>query len=259
MLPSLTAVQFHRFLTSGRTSPALCACEDQAGTYVGEYVVKLQATVHTSGLLNELVASKLANHFGLPIPDAALVVIQPDLARQIALMEPSHAAAVRGSVGLNFGSRYIRASSPWPVDKPIPLAMWQRATDIFAFDALIQNPDRRYENQNLLVVGDDLLIFDHEQAFSFQLALAPSVTPWDLADQPYLANHVFYRRLRGREVHFAPFTESLQRLSPDTLAGLVADVPLGWNNNNVHRVVRHLLAVAGHGEGFAEALRRFLV
>jgi hypothetical protein len=61
MIPRLTAIQFERFMTSGRTSPALCGCEDQAGTLTGEYVVKLRGAVGESALLYELLAARLAD------------------------------------------------------------------------------------------------------------------------------------------------------------------------------------------------------
>ena len=57
MIRRLTAIQFERFMTSGRTSPALCGCEDESGVMVGEYVVKLRGAILESGLLNELFAA----------------------------------------------------------------------------------------------------------------------------------------------------------------------------------------------------------
>jgi hypothetical protein len=137
--------------------------------------------------------------------------------------------------------------------------MWQRATDIFAFDALIQNPDRRYANQNVLAVRDDLLIFDHEQAFSFLLALSASAEPWTLDDQQYLTDHVFYRRLKSKEVDLKSFTASLGGLSAALVEGFVAEVPMEWKNDNVARIERHLQAVREHADEFGAAIRRFLI
>jgi hypothetical protein len=57
MIARLTAVHFERFMTTGRTSPALCNCEDHAGAGVGEYVVKLRGGIGEGGLLNELFAA----------------------------------------------------------------------------------------------------------------------------------------------------------------------------------------------------------
>ena len=141
MIPRLTAIQFERFMTSGRTSPALCGCEDQAGTMVGEYVVKLRGAIGESGLLNELFAARLSGHFGLASPEPALIAIDQALVDLVANTQPSQAARIRGSVGLNFGTKVLTGAPIWPVDKSIPEAMWQAAVDIFAFDARLQNPD----------------------------------------------------------------------------------------------------------------------
>jgi hypothetical protein len=259
MLPQLTAVQFERFMASGRTSPALCGCENEAGTFVGDYVIKLRGTAQISGLISELVAHSLAHHFGIATFDAAFVGIGAGIVEAVTAAEPSMAHHFQASTGCNFGTRHTTGASPWPVDKTIPAILWQAAVDIFAFDALIQNPDRRYNNQNVLVLGDRFLAYDHEAAFSFSLAILASPTPWTLADQPYLQEHVFYRRLKGKPMDLAGFLTSLKELSDILIAKIVADIPEAWNNGNVAGIERHLRLVRDHADEFADAVRRFLI
>ncbi len=79
----------------------------------------------------------------------------------------------------------VTGFATWPVDHSIPAAMWQTAVDIFAFDALIQNPDRRYSNPNLFTKGDRVYIYDHEMAFSSLLDVLPTPEPWLLSSQQY--------------------------------------------------------------------------
>jgi len=132
MLPRLAAIQFERFMSTGKTSPALCGCEDRAGRYVGEYVVKLRAAVGVPGLLIELVSARLARHFGIASPDPALVTIEEALADLVATSQPAKAALIRGSAGLNFGTKVITGGAIWPTEKSIPEAMWQAAVDFLA-------------------------------------------------------------------------------------------------------------------------------
>lgn len=80
---------------------------------------------------------------------------------------PELAASLQASLGLNFGSKVLYPASIWPVNRSIPEAMWRDAVNIFAFDALIQNPDRRPENPNLLTQGDNVYVYEHETSFSF--------------------------------------------------------------------------------------------
>jgi hypothetical protein len=258
MIQHLTAVQFTRFMTSGRTSPALCGCEDASGEASGEYVVKLRGAVRETGLLNELVGAELAAHFGLSAPDPALIVLEPELVQLIASTEPSKADIIKASAGLNFGTQALIGFSTWPVDKQIPEAMRGTAVEIFAFDALIQNPDRRHSNPNLLTKGDAMMIFDHEIAFSFLLDLFPSPTPWNLDRQGYLIDHVFYRRLRSQPTGLERFMAKLGGLSDAVLGEIFADVPQEWNNENGPKIMQHLCAVREHADEFAEQIRRFL-
>ncbi|HWB86963.1 MAG TPA: HipA family kinase [Bryobacteraceae bacterium] len=145
------------------------------------------------------------------------------------------------------------------MDKSIPEAVWRAAVDIFAFDALIQNPDRRFNNPNLFTRGDSLFVFDHEAAFSFLIALFPSATPWKLEDQQYLTNHVFYRKLKSKQIDLTGFTASLSRLSDGLLDEIVAEIPAEWNNDNLARIKQHLEAVRNRAAEFAEGVQRILV
>jgi len=258
MIQNLTAVQFTRFMASGRTSPALCGCEDESGMAAGEYVVKLRGSVQQRGLLNELVGCKLASHFGLSSPIPALIAIERELAELIASTDPSKADIVMGSVGLNFGTRVLIGFSTWPVDKQIPEAMRGAAIDIFAFDALTQNPDRMHGNPNLLTSGDTIMVFDHEIAFSFVRDILPSPKPWELDRQGYLINHVFYRQLKAQRVDLTRFTANLNALSEAVLEEVFADVPQEWNNGDGPKITQHLFAVREHAEEFADEVRRFL-
>jgi hypothetical protein len=259
MIQRLTAVQFTRFMDSGRTSPALFNCEDQSGTAAGEYIVKLRGSIQQTGLLRELLGSRLASHFGLTVPEPALVTLDQELAGPIASFNQAKAKIINGSIGLNFGSRVVIGFSTWPIDRKIPAVIWQTAVNIFAFDALVQNPDRRFGNPNLFINGDNVFIFDHEIAFSFLMDIFPSPSPWLVDRQPYLTNHVFYRQLKSQNIDLTDFTLRLSGLSDAVLGEVFADVPSEWNNEDVPRIGQHLNMMRNHAEEFAEELRRFLV
>lgn len=265
MVPRLIAAQLHKFTNTGRTSPAVIGCEDEMGNRVGDVVVKLRGGLENgvTSLLCELLASRLASYFGLFVPDPALVVIDSDFAELVASHEvggpePKRAERIRNSIGLNFGSRLLIDISPWPVDKAIPEAMWQGATEVFAFDGLVQNPDRRFDNQNLVTRGNDIFLFDHELAFSFLLDILESATPWRLDGQRYLGDHVFYRRLRGKPIDLDGFTAGLAALPGPALDGILAEVPAEWNNENLAKIERHLRTVSAHAAEFADEVKRRL-
>ena len=192
MVSHVTATTFHRFLGNGRTSPAVFTCEGPDLSAPDQFVLKLKGGLEQRerGLSYELFASLLAARFGIECPRPAIVSVERDLADAIVgeLSGDAHKAQiVRDSIGLNFGSQFLVNLMVWPVDKLVPSVMQEAAIKIFAFDALIQNPDRTFRNPNLGSRGDDLFIFDHELAFSFLLNIFPSQTPWRLVTEDYNA------------------------------------------------------------------------
>jgi hypothetical protein len=259
MVPHLIATQFERFMTSGRTSPAVFGCRNNEDDPVGEYVIKLRGAVGEQGSINELVGNRLASWFQIPVPEPAVVSIGAELARIAAGIRPEKASLLISSAGLNFGSEALIGFSTWPVDKHIPEALRQCAIEIFAFDALIQNPDRRQSNPNLLTKGDRFVVYDHEIAFSFLLDILPSRTPWKLAGQAYLYEHAFYPQLRSKEVDLSGFTARLFGLSDAVINGFFGEIPAEWKNEKIQMLGDHIGAMRGHAEEFAEEVRRFLI
>jgi HipA-like kinase len=260
MLARISATQFIRPMTTGRTCPILCGCVDQNDQDAGEYVVKLlrNQEAGASGALLEFAGSRLARHFDILVPEPAAVHIDPSFAQAIIELRPELSAPLRASVGLNFGSKVVNPMTTWLVGRPIPEAMWRDATSIFAFDALIQNPDRRIDNPNLFTRGDEIYVYDHETSFSFLYALLPSATPWLIDGEAYLERHVFYGRLKSKEIDLSDFLERLNALTVEALAGIRADLPPEWMDQKMQRIEAHLLEIRDHSEEFIEGVRRRL-
>jgi HipA-like protein len=260
MVPRLTAVGFMREMTAGRTGPVLCRCADQRGAGVGEYVVKLQGSMEqgSDGSLSELLGSLLASHFGIMVPEPAVVEIDRGFGELLSRSLPTRAVSFRNSIGPNFASRLVFPMATWPVDRGIPTSMFAAAVRIFAFDALIKNPDRRHNNPNLFTSGDEIWVFDHECSFSFLLAIGRRGAAWELEREVYLRDHVFFHGLRGRGIDLSHFLKRLSELTDPTLERLAADVPKEWTSRGISKIAEHLRAQREHAEGFAEQLRRRL-
>jgi hypothetical protein len=171
--------------------------------------------------------------------------------------DPVNANVVRNSIGWNFGSRFIPNLSSWPVDKKVSAVMREDAVRVFAFDALIQNPDRRFDNPNLGTRGNEIIIFDHESAFSFLLAILASTEPWKLSAEVYLDDHVFARSLRHEGLS-NDFLERLANLSEAALAGIASQVPEEWKADDLPKIEAHLRLMQEHVAEFADEVRRRL-
>ncbi|MBI4825826.1 MAG: hypothetical protein HY807_05320 [Nitrospirae bacterium] len=140
-IPYLHASSYQRRMTSGRTRPCLFFCEDADGEIIGEYVVKLRAGVVNTevGLFSELMASQLAGFLNIPTPEPAIIIVNPELADIIK--DPQLESDIRSSSGHNFGSKVITGGLfTWPIGEAIPQSLKQVASEVFAFDAMIQMP-----------------------------------------------------------------------------------------------------------------------
>lgn len=73
-----------------------------------------------------------------------------------------------------------------------------------------------------------------------------------------MENHVFYRRLKSKEIDLADFEERLKSLTADVLAEIREEVPEEWQHGDLDQIETHLTAVFDHAEEFVEQVRRRL-
>lgn len=258
-IPVLSATSLQKVLHSGRTRPCVFFCEDANGESNGEYVVKLKAGMESgvTGLASEMIASQLANILDVPTPEAAIIELDPMLAEVIADSDLSR--RIKESSGLNFGSKVVTGGfDTWPVDKAIPSGLKTLAAEIFAFDALIQNPDRRADKPNILWKGDELYIIDHEMGFSFIYEILPLPNPWQITNLGFMTNHLFYEGLKGQTVTVDRFAGALELLSDNALEAIMANVPEEWRNNNLSKIGNHIHEIIQHVNDFVDEVRRTL-
>ena len=134
---------------------------------------------------------------------------------------PQHSATARNSAGLNFGCERLPSGvTTWPKDKPIPVLLRPLAAEVFAFDVLIQNPDRRKESPNgpnLLWADDEIYLYDHEQAFSFLMGVLGWQPPWTGQGTEFCRNHVFFQQLTGIPHNFDRLSGALEALTDGRL------------------------------------------
>jgi hypothetical protein len=259
MIPYVTATGFHRFLQTGRTNPAIFYCESTSDE-VTDYVVKLRGGMERrSGPVCELYAAMLAKHLGLFSPSPAMILIQEDLALAIADIEtdPRRAAIIRDSIGLNYGCEFLPNVVTWPEGQSIPGALVEEGMKVYGFDALIQNPDRGFDNPNLGTYQNKIVVFDHELAFSFLLEIFPSREPWKLAEERYLDDHVFANQLK-EEMFPEDFTQRLSALTADVLQMFASVFPPEWQLDDLPKIEAHLGLMQEHAAEFAEEVLRRL-
>jgi len=262
MVKTIKAAAFINALNTGRTCPCLMLCEDDEGNLT-EAVVKLISGKECTptGLICELMASLLARDLDLPVPQPFLVEVDMDFHE--AISEPKLAERFRNSAGMNFGSKFLgHGYVTWPQDRSIPGSLMQDAAEIFAFDIMVQNPDRRKDKPNLLRKSDELAIFDHEMAFSFLYALVPDEYPWDGKGLQFAKDHIFYGGLKGCDVSWDRIQGALEAID-DRRFGMYADaIPGDWRNKNrgtVERIQGYLQQARYNSKKLFQKIREVLV
>lgn len=258
-VPTLQAVDFRRGLQYGTTNPCVFACEDTDGQPAGEYVVKFRSTVRggATGLLFELVAARLGLYLGLRVPSPAIVNIDENLAN--AIPDASVENRVRESAGLNFGCQYLSPGYvTWPINDPVPLALVTSALEIMAFDALIENVDRRREKPNLLYKGEEIFIIDHELSFSFVLLIGDKHAPFEYDSLTFLKNHPLYSGLFGHPVEISRFIGELESIDRNMIVSFFDEAPAEFGHAYKDRVTDWIVSAGTRTGILTDSLRRIL-
>lgn len=230
MLETITPIQFHGATTSGRTKPSRLFCEKQDGTIV-EVVAKFSAGCDRSetSLAMEVIGAYLAADLGLPVPAPYLLDVQPEWVATVTNGE--RRTLMTSSSPIAFGSTQVGSGfRAWTTGDRLSGPMLPTAAGIFAFDAFVNNADRRDDNPNCLVRGSDLRIFDHELAFIYKAVIGWR-QPWQVGALAAFASpgrHIFYKGLKGQDVDLTPIRTAWSSLDDDRLADYKGAIPTAW-------------------------------
>src|SRR5579859_1485540 len=217
-------------LASGRNKPALVTARGNNGPV--DCVIKMAQGLETPFLaplpyLCEWLAAALAPFLGVWVPRPYEVLVTEAFARSID--DPRFKAIALGSIGSTYGSEFVGMPFTQLPKGAAMEALCPAAEALLVFDAYIHNPDRRIENANVLASANDLLAFDHGDAFSFSLAIGgldPAIDPLLTT----LESHVFSRWLRGRPCSLLRFLTHLATLTDEVLEAIVAATPNPWQD-----------------------------
>jgi hypothetical protein len=140
--------------------------------------------------------------------------------------------------------------------------MVEVAAGIVAFDAMIDNVDRRPENTNLLTTTEiDIWIYDHELAFPpYILGARP---PWEAGSGDWLKQrHVLFGAVRGRNPDLATLADRWSMISNDRTVQYMNSIPAEWSNKlgvGVRdRAIQRVLNVRGRIGACMDEVRRVL-
>jgi len=243
-IPTLYPIAVGEPLGTGRTKPIRMQCSN--GDEIQDYVVKLKANIELKehGLARELYGSLLAEFFDLETPRPAFVQITPQLA--FTQTDPEVIQSLQNSIGLNFGSQYIKG--PLIFTPPARLGLTPLACRIFCFDMLIGNIDRCAPHINLFQTSTGFTLIDHEQAFPYSrpgIMLGGPPAPWDFIRESWVRQHILYSSVKSKDcsLEIEDFIETLLRLTDDAFATIEAEIPAEWKTEDISHF-RHYISMA---------------
>lgn len=228
-------------MSAGRTGPLLLGVRFEDGSS-GRCVTKLSARLDLpqTTYVFEWLAAAVGRAIGLNVPEPIAVEITKEFAD--AIDDPALRALVQRSLGLAYGSTFEKGYTQITVDYALSSAQREEAARVLAFDVFIHNADRRRENPNLHISRDRFLVFDHEQAFSFLLAiLAPDPVSDHCAD--ILDRHVLRSRLLGLGVSLADAMDRIRALDDTFFQALRDRTPAAWTQGDAVGKIDRVLDV----------------
>lgn len=262
-LPLIHALQYRRLLHSGTTEPMLILGVDEQKGQRGEYVVKLSngPRMTTNSCCRELIGAWIAHQLELHVIEPAIVNISTEFIETLVGAQGWRNAA--NSVGLNFGCRYVPGYMEFVRNQKLTDSQAATAENIFALDLFLANPDRRIDKPNMLTNGQNILILDHELAFSFvmDLPFTRNKTPWLLrpSDREWVENHYFYPYLRRTQIDFSAFIEKFSMLDEQFWTQLKQLLPPEWLNEQVDIIQDYLVSIVSHRAEFSAQLTQVLL
>lgn len=264
-LPQIEALTPGRVLSAGRTRPMLIGGVCTQSGDKGEYVVKWRGSTEfwQGSLVNELWGAFIGMELDLQIAEPVQVNVSEDFAALLQNKPEVYDWAV-ASIGYNFGSVYQGLGYQEIVPgQSIGSELQGQLARLFAFDVLIGNPDRRIDKPNFLTNGKDLLIYDHEMAFSFVqvLPFLRNPTPWIIpdGDMEWIERNFCYRQLKGKELDFTDFVDRFARLNGEFWLKAMEVTPQDWRNEHLATIQHQVSQVVEHKNEFATELNRVLL
>lgn len=168
MLPIYKAIQKVSSLEGGATRPwKVLVLED--GKPVA-YVVKFfnrKDIEEAHHVAREVFGSAMADEMGLSRPTPAFIEFDEAFLQTLNSEDRSFIAAKDSR--LKFGCKFIEGSAPFTTRTPRYVLDRFEAENIYAFDNLIFNVDRRIGKPNILLHDEGYYLIDHELTFQINL------------------------------------------------------------------------------------------
>jgi hypothetical protein len=226
------------------------------------YVVKFQNNPqHSRVLVNELLATRLAEQAGLPVPVSAILEVSEWLVEHTPEMhiQLQH-NTIPCQAGLQFGSRCVANPLEGQVFDYLPVKMLGRLRNIETFAGILVldkwtgNTDGRQATfwRKLRERKYSVTFIDQGNCFNAE--------KWSFPDCPLQGVHAddeVYAAVRGWE-SFEPWLSRIEKMEEDFVWSLAAEIPPEWYGgawDELERMILTLIERRGMVRELIEAFR----
>jgi hypothetical protein len=274
MLHTWEAERLEGVLLSGRTKPLIVECakfepaaqteteaEDPSAPTLERRLMVIKALglpeVTECGLFNEVFGNLLAREMGINTPSPGLAHLSLDFVNATSAALSRYNLHV--APGLAAGSEHFHGGFSNVVVQSLSAGEILQASLIYAFDLLVQNPDRTPLRPNCGSRSGTIMVYDFETAFSFLFLIGDQREPWQVSQHGIAPNHLFFNVLRQRkaEVTWEPILNRIRHLSSEGLEEMTATLPPDWRQR-CKEIENHIINVRRNLNKFELELQRSL-
>lgn len=200
------------------------------------YVVKFQNNPqHLRVLANELLATRLAERIGLPVPVTEIVKVEDWLIDNTLELHMDIAGlSARCKPGLQFGARFVCDPAEGQVFDYLPESMLAKVRNMPTFAGMLV-ADKWLGNAN----GRQAVFWKKTQDRKYKATFIDqgycfNAGEWDFPDSAlrgvYTRNYV-YQEVRGWE-SLEPWLSRVENIDPDAVREVASNIPPEWIGND---------------------------
>lgn len=205
-------------------APLLVHAVNDAGER-DQWVLKPIGRLGETNSIRELVGYRFAKALGIPVLEAGILSITEGVLRA----SPHLRERLGASLGPNFGSRYHPGLTDLTNPDHVQKDHRPTATNIYGWDILADNADRRTQRSNVLAGDAAMYAIDHELTFAWFSTIGGHGPRWVIS---MLYNAVQYHFFRDHVPRwgcgFDGLMSALEKLSGADLGAVTAGIPNRW-------------------------------
>ena len=226
------------------------------------YIVKFSNNPqHRRVLANELLATRLAEHAGLPMPATAIV----DVGEWLVMHTPELSIELAHTViqcqpGLHFGSRYIVKPQEGQVFDHLPMQLLNRVRNLETFAGMLV-----VDKWTCNVDGRQVAFWRWSRERKYTAAFIDqgycfNAGEWTFPDDPLrgvYANNEVYAGVRGWK-SFEPWLSRIEHMEAQVAWRMAEEIPQEWyggESSSLESLVKQLISRRGLVRDLIQAFR----